>query len=773
MEATKSITPSAVDSSPFLLLACAKVGIGDEAVIDHLVNFAPQSISFSSLALYPNDGNRRTSKTEAYPIHAACMNDTFPDSALRMLIEKYQSCNSSALQHCCLLDAGYMSVMNLYNVKAIQTTQGYPIHHYLSRKKNVNLDMVELLVKSFPAALKSKRGMSPIELALRNKADLSVFRYLLEKSGEDEGNALLNVLCTPNRAIHHDSIPFNIVQLIVKKFPRSLHSRDGFDRLPIHNLCANELIGWDEELDCQGSDFLKLLQLLIKNFPISVQAQSRPSKKDGEGALPLHLYLNRSGEYVKYQYDVVEFLVRAFPDALTRRDVYGSLPVQMVMCNQEHNIDVIKFILQESPLSSLQSVDTENRNILHLACSEVNANVELIRLLVKSCPEFTRQKDSGGNLPLSTFCQLCSEESEYDEEAVELKRLGILKFLIEDDPESVRVPDNDGSLPLHHALEYRRSLEFCRLLVQAFPESVKRRDSEGRFPIHIVCVQGDADKVRLLVEAEPDCVNMPIENEEYGGWLPIHLVAISEQKDTEEIVRCLLAHNCKGLDTPVDDEWDTGHLPLYLACHEKVTLPCIQMIYDANPKAILATTGDGGRIADSVSDNVQLLSFVEKQLEYVNKADDRRLLSTQDENGQLLLHRALLDSEVTLGTIKLLLTGYPHAVCVHDHKGTLPLHIASEFKDLDIVKELMENTGGDLLAVCDSTQDYPLHRACRGGHFDTVSYFINMSTVSVSSRNSDGKLPIELLAESESNKDSLAYVEALWQMIKAYPDIVG
>lgn len=196
------------------------------------------------------------------------------------------------------------------------------------------------------------------------------------------------------------------------------------------------------------------------------------------------------------------------------------------------------------------------------------------------------------------------------------------------------------------------------------------------------------------------------------------------------------------------------------------------MIYDANPKAILVTTDGGGRIVDSVRNKAQLLSFVEKQLMYVNKTGDRRLLSTQDENGQLLLHQALQDSEVTLGTIKLLLTGYPHAVSVHDHEGTFPLHIASEFKDLDIVKELMENTGGDLLAVCDLKQDYPLHHACRGGHYDTVSYFIQMTTVSVSSRNSDGKLPIELLAESESNKDSLAYVEALWQMIKACPDIV-
>lgn len=421
--------------------------------------------------------------------------------------------------------------------------------------------------------------MYPIELALRNSADSSVIQYLLEKAGEEEGKVLLNTLLTRNIVTHYDGIPFNIVKSIMKKFPRSLHSRDGFDRLPIHTLCTNELIGYDEDLDCQGSDFFKFLQLLVKNFPISVQAQSRPNKEDGKGALPLHLYLNRSGEYVKYQYDVVEFLVRAFPDALERRDrPNGSLPVQMVMCNQEYNIDVIKFILQESPLSSLLSVDSENRNILHLACSEVDAKAELIQLLVKSCPELTRQKDNSGNLPLCTFCRICSEDSEFDEEAVELKRLGILKFLIEDDPESVLVPDNVGSLPLHHALEYGCSLDFSKLLIQAFPDSVMRRNSEGKLPIHIACMhwQLDAAIVKLIVEAEPECINMPSEEEEFVGWLPLHLAAISTSKETAtEIVRCLLAHNCQGLDMLVGDEWD-NYLPLHLACQNEATLPCIQ-----------------------------------------------------------------------------------------------------------------------------------------------------------------------------------------------------
>lgn len=128
VEAIKGIPLSAVESSPFLLLACAKVGIGDEEIINHLVNFAPQSLNFSSYALYPKyggevmykvkpDGSRGHAvqkKSKAYPIHAACMNVHFPDSALRVLIEKYLLCNCSALQHSCSLDTGYMNV-NMHN----------------------------------------------------------------------------------------------------------------------------------------------------------------------------------------------------------------------------------------------------------------------------------------------------------------------------------------------------------------------------------------------------------------------------------------------------------------------------------------------------------------------------------------------------------------------------------------------------------------------------------------------------------------------------------
>ena len=89
--ATKFIPQSAVTSSPFLILACTKVGKKDENIINHLVEFAPQSVSFSSDVLHPK--GQGGTKTKAFPIHAACMNECFPDAALRMLVEK----NPSAL----------------------------------------------------------------------------------------------------------------------------------------------------------------------------------------------------------------------------------------------------------------------------------------------------------------------------------------------------------------------------------------------------------------------------------------------------------------------------------------------------------------------------------------------------------------------------------------------------------------------------------------------------------------------------------------------------
>ena len=146
---------------------------------------------------------------------------------------------------------------------------------------------------------------------------------------------------------------------------------------------------------------------------------------------------------------------------------------------------------------------------------------------------------------------------------------------------------------------------------------------------------------------------------------------------------------------------------------------------------------------------------------------------TPDENGRLLLHLALQDDDVSFGTIKLLLEKNPDAVSVRDSRGMLPIHIASEFKDLDSVKWLMDASGADVLAICDSNQEYPLHLACPAGKCKTASHFLQRSTVSISSRNCDGKLPIDLLVESDCEKVEPDYVEAIWLMIRANPDMLG
>ena len=735
--ATKSIPQSAVTSSPFLILACTKVGKKDENIINHLVEFAPQSVSFSSDVLHPK--GQGGTKTKAFPIHAACMNECFPDAALRMLVEK----NPSALEHTtCILDTGRTDLFGALMRGRVVTTKGLPLQHYLSRRENVNLDIVKLLAGVYPDALKQE-GLCT--LSLENNADIGIIEYLLKTTEEKEGNMLLHTACSLEFGVASQ-----VVQMIIEKFPQSLKTRDGFHCIPIHTLCKNCSFEF-HSIDMGGDNhFYNVLELLIKHFPES--AQTEVGGKGDKGTLPLHQYLSKDSE--DYQLNVVQLLVRAFPGVLGKfsgSDSGRLLPIQMAILNQQCNYKTIKFLFESSP-SSLFS----------------------------------------GRLPISTFCSNMIDYDEYDvDEDTKVERLKILKFLVEHDPGSVKLADNNGYLPIHNAVlgDGDESNEICQLLITCFPESLNQRDGDGMLPIHRACrSEGKSSLVKHIVETMPECINIPSEEQEFFGWLPLQLAANSGSDDSDETVRCLLANNCEGLTTSITFGIGGGITPLHLACYTecKIVLPCVQAIYDAHPASIflqddeegltppdiaglrIHTNYIGGRESDESA-----ASFFDKQLSYVRNANDNPLLMTPDENGRLLLHLALQDDDVSFGTIKLLLENNPDAVSVQDNRGMLPIHIASEFKDLDSVKWLMDSSGADVLAVCDSNQEYPLHHACRAGKCKTASHFLQRSTVSISSRNCDGKLPIDLLVESDCEKDDLDYVEAIWLIIRANPDMLG
>jgi hypothetical protein len=90
-------------------------------------------------------------------------------------------------------------------------------------------------------------------------------------------------------------------------------------------------------------------------------------------------------------------------------------------------------------------------------------------------------------------------------------------------------------------------------------------------------------------------------------------------------------------------------------------LKILQILYDAHPEAIASNevTSNVGSFCEEVQ------AFINTQLTYARQARDLRQMNTQDENGQLPLHRAL-HSNVALGSIKLLVNGNPSATCTFD-----------------------------------------------------------------------------------------------------------
>ena len=78
------------------------------------------------------------------------------------------------------------------------------------------------------------------------------------------------------------------------------------------------------------------------------------------------------------------------------------------------------------------------------------------------------------------------------------------------------------------------------------------------------------------------------------------------------------------------------------------------------------------------------------------------------------------------------------------------------------------------LETVDHENNTPLHYACNGANYETIALLLGKyDAVSVSKRNAEGKLPIEVLWESIEgvDRDSVEYTESVFQLLRAYPEI--
>ena len=124
----------------------------------------------------------------------------------------------------------------------------------------------------------------------------------------------------------------------------------------------------------------------------------------------------------------------------------------------------------------------------------------------------------------------------------------------------------------------------------------------------------------------------------------------------------------------------------------------------------------------------------------------------------------------------MLAKGNPSAVRSSDINSAIPLHIACQYHDSASIVQYLLSLDGATLNVVDRQGNTALHYACRGAKHDTIALLLEKyDAASVSKRNSDGKLPIELLWESNevSDRESVEYTGSVFKLVQAYPEMVS
>ena len=552
---------------------------------------------------------------------------------------------------------------------------------------------------------------------MNENVDEGIIQYLL-KYFPGAANNLSEKGHTPlQHACNNKNVTLNIVDLLLDAAPESVrHTTNQSEKTSLHLLCGNEGVG--------KATAVEILKLLLSKYPEAA------GLTDARRRTPLHYACHNKN----IAFSFVELLLKAAPRSICHTTSASETPLHLICINKGVDkataVEILKLLLSTYPeAAEMASASDRGYTPLHCACHNKNVSLELVDMLLKAAPKSVRLTTTQTKAtPLHVLCT--------NKDIDEVTAVEILKMLLEKYPKAAYQRCGNGVLPLHIACA-ERSAAFCRALVDVYPNAVK----EGH-PINLV---------HLVLRG-------PFQS--------------NNGRDAVDIVKYLL--DC---DPSVKLQRIRGHSLLRWACKRgyddsnvEAGVQIINAIYDAHPDAIYDFTNTDVLVLNRMRDEVR--TFVQRELIFAREAKDVLCLQTPDENGKLPLHRAV-GNNVTLGSIKLLVKGCPLALAYTDNEGALPLHVACQHHNSPYVVQYLIRLEPASLRDPDHGGNTALHWACRGANYATIAMLLEEhDAVSLSKRNSDKKLPIDLLFESSEvdDKENAEYVGIVFRLLQSYPE---
>jgi ankyrin repeat protein len=430
---------------------------------------------------------------------------------------------------------------------------------------------------------------------------------------------------------------------------------------------------------------------------------------------------------------------------------------------------IINYILTCFPEAAREFDRKFGVSALRVACRNKNVTPQIVRLLIDAHPDSVHKRCSVGLTVLHIFCA-----NRFVDIAVQSE---ILDMLLSKCSMLPRLSSYKcGSLPIHVAAgEGYQSPEFCQKLIRVFPGSERAKDDHGILPIHHAVFSGAAATVKYLYKLYPEGINPYIYIQGWYG-LPIQCSLAIHRKDTETVVEII--------------QFIMKLKPWKINCAQLLVLAAVERFYESNvsfgiqvnktlfdafPEEITAHPKKMLKVIVSKNFNMEVRRFLSEQFFYAIQAKNHHFLKKAGKSGWLPLHTALHDNKASLGSIKLLVKGYPSALRHGDSNGLIPLHVACEYHDSPMVVQCLIDHETSTLSYVDKDGNTAIHHACRGAKHETIALLLKRyHGVSISTRNLQEKLPIELLFESSKvvDRESVQYMESVFRLLRAHPDTV-
>ncbi|KAJ3269311.1 hypothetical protein HDV01_001597 [Terramyces sp. JEL0728] len=303
--------------------------------------------------------------------------------------------------------------------------------------------------------------------------------------------------------------------------------------------------------------------------------------------------------------------------------------------------------------------------------------------------------------------------------------------------------------------------------------AVNSQDRSGRTLIFKYASRGDYATSEALLKA-----GASLRIADYAGWTPLHEACLEGHAD---IVTLMLSFDAdvdapgdEG-DTPLHDAVGNGHydvVEILLKHGSSIDIPndkgqtSVEFAIEKAQEARDDDESDSKHGRSKIAEADKIVKLLIEWKEMTAKVVER------DSSGQTVLHKACEAGNLD-EVSKLLMYGAD--ITAVDLSNWTPLHNAALNGHSDIVGLLL-NYGADVdpLGLNNET---PLHDSVANGHYECVSVLLSYGAETFR-KNNDGKLPLDLVPEKNSEKISEMLKKPLeyWQPLKTpeyYPRLLA